>query len=74
LFVSRRRGSSTSHLEWRIRLFGVGAIVGMAGIFAEIRWMIWIALAVLAVGFLLRFAGDRGAPDSDHEGDDDSSV
>lgn len=52
--------SGAGHLEWRIRLFGAGAIIGMVGIFADVRWMIWIAIAVLVAGFLLRFLGRDG--------------
>ena len=73
MFVSRRGGSS-HHLEWRIRLFGVGAIVGLAGMYARIRWMIWIALAVLVVGFLLRFLPAGGAEGDDSIDGDDSGA
>jgi disulfide bond formation protein DsbB len=69
LFVNRRRGSS-GHLEWRIRLFGVGAIVGLAGMYAQVRWMIWIALVVLVVGFLLRFFPASGTEEDSTDGDD----
>jgi hypothetical protein len=73
VFVNRR-SRSAGHLEWRIRLFGVGAIVGLAGMYARIRWMIWIALAVLAVGFLLRFLPARGTDGGDSTDGNDSGA
>lgn len=57
---SRRR--PRAHLEWRIRLFGVGAILAVAGIATESRWLINVAIAVLALGALLRFVGRPSAP------------
>ena len=51
----RRRSETGFHLEWRIRFFGAGAILGVLGIYFEARWMIWLAIAVLVAGFLLRF-------------------
>lgn len=72
MFVSRRRGSHAAHLEWRIRIFGVGAILGIAGMIAEMRWMIWIALGVLMVGFLLRFLPGEDEAGGDDAGKNDS--
>ena len=70
MFVSRRRSPSPQHLEWRIRLFGVGAILGIAGMAAELSWMIWIALAVLMVGFCLRFLPSGESPETAGESED----
>ena len=57
-----RTQSSPAHLEWRIRLFGAGAILAMVGIFTEQGWLINVAIGVLLVGFALRFLG-RGRQD-----------
>lgn len=54
-FVDRSSDRSTEYLRWRIRLFAVGAAIGLVGIFTEVRWLIWVAIAVLVVGFALRF-------------------
>jgi hypothetical protein len=54
MFVSRRPGSA-GHLEWRIRIFGVGAIVGMVGIWSDQGWLVNVAIAVLLIGFAMRF-------------------
>ena len=65
MFLRSRSGPAAGQLEWRVRLFGVGAILAILGMYFDARWMIWIAIAVLVTGFLLRFAG-RNA--DEHEG------
>jgi hypothetical protein len=45
------------YLEWRVRLLGAGAILALAGIWADVGWLVNVAIAFLFVGFLLRFAG-----------------
>jgi hypothetical protein len=72
MFVSRGRGPASPHLEWRIRIFGVGAILAVAGMIAEMRWMVWIALAVLLVGVLLRLLPRGGSNDDDEKDDSES--
>ena len=37
-------------------LGGVGLVVGVAGMAWERRWLVWAAIALLAVAFLLRLA------------------
>ncbi len=52
------------YLEWRVRLLGAGAILALAGIWADVGWLVNVAIAFLLVGFLLRFVGGRSdAPD-----------
>lgn len=63
MFLRSRSGPPAGHLEWRVRLFGVGAILAILGMYFDARWMIWIAIAVLVTGFLLRFAGRNGEED-----------
>ncbi|MGH7645034.1 MAG: hypothetical protein ACREMR_05565 [Gemmatimonadales bacterium] len=43
-------------------LGGAGLVLGLAGIALEIRWLVWCAIALLGVAFVLRFAkgGERG--------------
>lgn len=55
VFLDRSSDRSTQYLGWRMRLFAAGAAIGLVGIFTEIRWLIWVAIAVLVAGFLLRF-------------------
>ena len=67
----RRTQPSLQHLEARIALFGAGAILAMVGIWAEQAWLINIAIAVLLIGFALRFAsGRREEPPSDDDSED----
>ncbi len=44
----------TALLEWRIGVFFAGAVLGLAGIFLEISWLVIAALVVLLGGFALR--------------------
>lgn len=60
-------GDPAAYLEWRIRLFGSGALLAVMGMYFDVRWMIWIAIAVLMAGFALRFVrrrkdGEEGPP------------
>jgi hypothetical protein len=51
-----RGGKSTGRfLEWKIRLFFVGAVLLMVGIAREIDLLVLLAVAVLVVAFVLRF-------------------
>ncbi len=47
------------YLEWRVRLLGAGAILALAGIWADVGWLVNVAIGFLLVGFLLRLAGGR---------------
>jgi hypothetical protein len=53
--VDRSRRGGDPYLKWKVRLFAVGATLGLAGIFLDIRGLIWAAIVVLVVGFLVRF-------------------
>ena len=59
----RTRGS-TALLEWRIGAFSLGAVLGLAGIFLNISWLVSAALIVLLGGVALR---RWAAPDSESE-------
>lgn len=64
MFLDHGSRRPVHRLEWRIRLMGVGAILAVVGMYFEARWMIWIAIAVLVLGFLLRFLpGEEQGPD-----------
>jgi hypothetical protein len=43
-------------------LAGSGVAVGLVGMRTEQRWLGWIAVALLAAAFLLRF-GERNTPE-----------
>jgi membrane protein implicated in regulation of membrane protease activity len=44
-------------------LGGGGASIALAGMATERRWLVWIAVALLSIAFLLRFV-ERKSPDS----------
>jgi hypothetical protein len=64
-----RTPPSPAHLEWRIRLFGAGAILALVGIWSEQRWLINVAIGVLLIGFAMRFLGGRGSDEPDGPND-----
>ena len=49
---SRRAGR---YLEWKVRLFTLGAVLAVVGMATEQVWMTWAAIGVLVTGMLLRF-------------------
>lgn len=55
------------HLEWRLRLFGVAAILALVGMYFGESWVIWVAMGVLVAGLLVRFLPERGG-DGEGEG------
>lgn len=67
MFVDRRPDRPVRYLEWRVRLFGAGALLGVVGIATDTGWMIWLAIVVLVAGFLLRFlpAKEEGQEEED---------
>lgn len=58
MFIRRTRQEGDPYLPWKLRSFAFGAALGLAGIFFDSGWLIGIALGVLGVGFVLRFAAD----------------
>ncbi len=50
-------------LEWKVRLFILGAGLGVGGMLLEVWWLIPLAVVVLAAGVLLRFLpAGKGTP------------
>lgn len=54
-------------LEWKVRLFTVGAVLAMAGIYLDESWLVYAAIAVLVAGVGLRFL----APSTTSEAEDE---
>ena len=63
VFVDRSSRTPDRFLIWKVRLFAIGATLGLAGMFMDQRAMIWGAIGVLVVGFLLRFLPHREGKD-----------
>ena len=77
MLLDRSRRRPVSHFKWRVRLFGAGAILAVVGIYTDVSWLINLAIAVLAVGILLRFApgpGGRGPSNRDGASDEDAEL
>ncbi len=60
-FASQHRRGDDRWLEWKVRLFSVAAVLGLAGIYFAERWMTGAAILVLAGGIFLRLipGGDQ---------------
>lgn len=59
---SRRAGP---WLEWKVRLFAVAAVLALAGMYLQQRWMTGGAIVVLALAMALRFLPGGRATDPD---------
>jgi len=56
---SRESRGPDPFLQWKIVIFIVAAIVGLAGVATENRWLVGIGIVVLISGVLLRALGRR---------------
>jgi hypothetical protein len=66
--IDRSRRSDDIWLGQKMIFFVVGAALGVGGMVTGQEWLIWVAVAVLVLGFLLRVLGRRrpgGAPDEE---------
>lgn len=69
LFSDRgRRADRYPWFEWKMRLFVVGAALGVGGMVLEMDWVVVLAIVVLFTGFLLRFVpGGTGVSEGDED-------
>ena len=73
LFRPRRTGRASRWMEWKVRLFVTGAVLGLAGMFLDQKALVWAALGVLAIGVGMRLLPEGGDDDvSSHGAGDDS--
>lgn len=72
VFLDRRRRAGP-HLEWKVRLFVVAAVLGLAGIYLEERWLTGAAIVLLFAGLALRFlpTGEMSSAEDDEEPEQD---
>lgn len=52
----------TRFFVFKAWLAGVGLAMGIAGMAAGWRWLVWTAVALLGAAFLLRFGERRDVP------------
>jgi hypothetical protein len=68
VFLDRRRRAGP-YLVWKVRIFVVAAVLGLAGIYLDERWLTGTAIVMLFGGLSLRFlpAGREEADGEDEE-------
>ena len=67
LSLFHRTRGNTALLEWRIGAFFLGAILGLAGVFLNISWLVTTALIVLLGGVALRGLAARDSSSEEQE-------
>ena len=72
MFLDRSRKAGR-YLEWKVRLFTLGAVLAVVGMAVNQRWMTWVAIVFLLAGLVLRFLPDgserMNEGDTQEEGD-----
>ncbi len=53
------------YLEWKVRIFALGATLALGGMYLNQRWLVGVAILVLAAGMALRFLPSGEEPDED---------
>ena len=70
VFLDRRRRAGP-YLEWKVRLFVVAAVLGLAGIYLDERWLTGTAIVLLFGGLALRFLPTGDEEEHEEEGADE---
>lgn len=70
--MSRSRRDDDRWLEWKVRLFSVAAVLALAGMYLEERWMTGTAIVVLVGAVSLRFLPDAGRGDESGDRPDEA--
>ncbi len=69
MFLRRTGRNTDPHVHRKVHLFFLGAALAFVGIALEVAWVMGVAIAVLTVGFALRFWPSR-RPKGDETPDD----
>lgn len=74
MFRLDRSQEAGDYLVWKVRIFTVGAVLAMVGMYREESWMTGAAILVLLLGFVLRFLPGMSNPGrgDGREGSDDA--
>jgi fatty acid desaturase len=56
---SRDRDRPAHAVDLRLWLFATGAAVALTGLYTGRSWIVYVAIAILAAGFLVRFLPGR---------------
>lgn len=57
------------YLEWKVRVFSVAAVLALAGMYLEERWMTGLALVLLGGAMVVRLVARRRAESLSGESD-----
>jgi len=76
VFMERnRRADDYPWLQWKVRLFAIGAGLALGGVILEWGWLIPAAIIVLVAGFALRFLpGGTGVREEDPEEEEEENA
>lgn len=55
MFIDRSPRDEDPWLNFKVGAFVAGAALAAAGIYFQVRWLIWVAIGVLFLGFGARF-------------------
>ena len=69
IFSSRKNRAPDSFLDWKVRLFFVGAIVALVGIGLDSSLIVGVAILILLAGASLRFLPREEQGANEDEGD-----
>lgn len=68
MFLRRTRQDPDPHVHRKVHLFFFGAALAFVGIALDVAWVVGVGIAVLMVGFALRFLPSRPSPDDSPPG------
>ena len=74
MFLNRSGSRPVQFLHWRVRLFGVAAILAVFGIGADQGWMVNVAIGVLAVSLVLGMLGGKRERTEEEWADEDDGA
>jgi len=68
IFARRGKPGPDPHLEWRVRLFFIGAVLALVGVARESSLLVGGGIAVLLVAMVLRFFPSTSAHEEEATG------
>lgn len=63
MFIDRTPRDDDPWLRLKVGSFILGAVLALGGMALDLGWLVWVAVAVLLVGFAARFFPDPGPED-----------
>ena len=69
LFLDRSKQAGR-YLEWKVRIFAVGATLALGGMYLGQRWLVGLAILILAAAMALRFLPVEEEPEEESQADE----